>query len=90
MIDDLQRLLNQTVVFDTTGPIVYLGVLKEVSPAGFWLEGADVHDCRDGHASKEFYVFEARRDGVTPNRRRVFVMASTVLSVSALEDLVLE
>lgn len=90
MIEDLQSLLDRTVVLDTAGPIVYLGVLKGVSAAGFWLEGVDVHDCREGHASKEVYLFESRRDGVTPNRLRVFVMASTVLSVSALDDLVME
>lgn len=90
MTDDLQRLIGQTVVFDTTGTIIYLGVLKEISPAGFWLQDADVHDCREGHASKEAYLFDAKRDGVSPNRRRVFVMASTVLSVSALDDLVLD
>jgi len=90
MSEDLARLLDRTVVLDTAGPIVYLGVLKEVSEVGFWLEHADVHDCRDGHASKELYLIEARRDGVTPNRRRVFVMGSTVLSVSALDELVVE
>ncbi len=90
MTDDLQRLMNRTVVLDTTGPIVYLGVLREISPSGFWLQDADVHDCRDGHASKEAYLFDAKRDGVAPNRRQVFVMASTVLSVSAMDDLVLD
>ena len=89
MTEDLERLIGQRVVLDTAGPIVYLGTLKEVSPAGFWLQDADVHDCRDGHASKEVYLIDAGRDGVSPNRRRVFVLTSSVLSISALGDIVL-
>jgi len=90
VIAELKRLVDRPVVLDTAGPIVYLGVLRELSPAGFWLQDADVHDCRDGHASKEVYVLEAHRNGVSPNRRNVFVMASSVLSVSALDDVVIE
>jgi len=88
--EDLQRWIGKPVVLDTAGPILYLGVLSEVARTGFWLQQADVHDCRDGHASKEVYLHEARRDGITPNRARVFVLASSVMSVSALEDIRLD
>jgi len=88
--EDLQRWIGKPVVLDTAGPILYLGVLSEVSRNGFWLQEADVHDCRDGHASKEVYLHEARRDGITPNRARVFVLAGSVMSVSALEDIRLD
>jgi hypothetical protein len=84
--EDLAVLLNQPVVLDTFGPIVYLGTLAEVTDSGFWLIDADVHDCRDGHASKELYVLDARRDGIRPNRARVFVLQSGIASVSRLED----
>lgn len=88
MADDLERLLNRTVVLDTAGSILFLGVLKEVTPGGFWLEDVDLHDCRDGHASKEAYLMEAKLNGITTNRRRVFVTASVVISGSALDDIV--
>ncbi len=88
MPHDLEQLLNRTVVLDTAGSILFLGVLKEITPGGFWLADADVHDCREGHASKEAYLIEAKRNGITPNRRRAFVVASTVISGSALDDVI--
>ena len=54
------------------------------------LEHADLHDCRDGHSTKEAYVYESRIGGVRTNRRRIFVLCSTVVSISALADAVQE
>lgn len=82
----IQDMPGRKVVLDTAGPIIYLGTLREVAPSGFALEDADVHDCREGHASKELYVCEAARDGIRVNRRRVFVFREAVMSVSLLED----
>ncbi len=80
--------LTHCVVLDTGGSIVYLGTLVRADESGFVLEDADVHDCRDGHATKEVYVCEARVNGVSPNRRSVVVMRSAVMSVSKLTDVV--
>jgi hypothetical protein len=88
--DPLVRLLDQVVVLDTLTPIVYIGQLREVTPATFVLTDADMHDCRDGHATKEEYLAEVRREGVTINRRQVVVMRSTVISVSLLRDVVVD
>ena len=82
--------LDRTVVLDTAGHLVYLGTLKGVSKDGFWLEHADIHDCRDGHANKEVYIYEAQREGLRTNRKRIFVMRSVVVSLSALEEVVHE
>lgn len=84
----LKELLNERVVLDTATQIVYIGNLVRMTDHVFVLTDADMHDCRDGHASKEVYLVEAYRDGVTPNRRRVIVMRSTVISVSALSDVI--
>ena len=84
----IAELLNRAVVLDTDGPIVYLGRLVEVAEHGFWLADADLHDCRDGHATKEQYVAEAHLHGYSPNRRRVFVMRSAVISVTPLDDVI--
>jgi len=86
--DPLQRLLNERVVLDTGGPIVYLGVLTEVTEREFVLQDADMHDCRDGHASKEQYLVDAKTDGLAVNRRSVVVMRSAIISVSLLSDVV--
>lgn len=88
MPSPFETYLTHDVVLDTAGPILYLGRLTEVNEAGFVLEDADVHDCRDGHATKEVYVTEARTNGVSPNRDRVIVMRASVMSVSRLSDVV--
>jgi hypothetical protein len=80
--------LTQPVVLDTGGPIVYLGVMTEANETGFWLHDAEVHDTRDGHATQEVYISEAATRGISPNRRRVFVLRSAVMSISKLEDVV--
>ncbi len=80
--------LSHKIVLDTDGPIVYLGTLTHVDEAGFALEDADVHDTRDGHATKEVYVNGAAVHGISPNRSRVLVMPSAVMSISKLDDVV--
>lgn len=84
----LSPLLGQEVVLDTAGSIIYLGRLVEVNAEGYWLEDADVRDRVEGHASKERYLIEARLQGIRPSRKRVFVLRSTVISVSALADII--
>lgn len=86
----LQAYVGRQVVLDTAGPIVYLGNLNEANQAGFWLENADIHDSREGHAGKELYVYESKVGGVRSNRKRIFVMRSTVISLSALDEVVHE
>lgn len=85
---NLAELIGKEVVLDTAGPLVYLGVLEQITPEGFWLSDADVHDRNDGQAGKELYVAEARRLGIVPNRKRVFVIRSVVTSISALQDVI--
>ncbi len=88
LANDLDAYLGQPVVVDTDQPVVYLGTLHAIAHLGIWLEGADMHDCRDGHATKEAYVYEASVAGIRTNRKRVFVMQSAIISISALTDVV--
>jgi len=84
----LERLIHQTVVLDTDSPVVYIGRLTEITDRCLVLGDADMHDCREGHASKERYLAEAHADGIATNRREVIVMRSFVISVSRLADVV--
>ncbi|MBI4582264.1 MAG: hypothetical protein HY718_21400 [Planctomycetes bacterium] len=84
----LNGLAGREVVLDTAGPLVYLGTLAAFDEHGFWLESADVHNVDEGHATREQYIAESRRDGIRVNRRRVFVLRATVASVSLLADVV--
>jgi hypothetical protein len=83
---ELTDLIGNKVVLDTAGPIIYLGTLRAVTSEGFWLSEADVHDRSEGSMNKELYVIEARRQGISANRRRVLVLRSVVTSISALDD----
>ena len=90
MNEPLERMLNEVVVLDTCTPILYIGMLTEITDSVFLLASADMHDCRDGHANKELYLAEAHGNGITINRRSIVVMRSCVISVSRLSDVVAE
>lgn len=88
----LEEYRNRRIVLDTQGPLLYIGRLLAWSDIAFWLGDADVHDCTDGHASKEEYVNEAcqlaRQGSHHVNRRRVFVERRAIVSLSALDEVV--
>lgn len=88
----LDEFLDRRVVLDTQGPLLYIGRLVAWDDRGYWLADADVHDCHDGHASKEEYANTAHMLDQTGarhiNRRRVFVERHAVVSISALDDVV--
>ena len=86
--DAAHALIGRQVVLDTAGSVIFLGTLRSVEPDGFWLDEADVHDCDDGHATKELYVCEAQQYGVRANRKSLFVYRSAVISFSGLADVV--
>ena len=78
------------MVFDTAGPITFLGTLKEIRPEGYWLVDADIRDRSEGHMSKEVYVREAKLNGIQPNRKSIFVFTDIVISCSALNDVIVD
>ncbi|HWM29081.1 MAG TPA: hypothetical protein VNQ14_11525 [Woeseiaceae bacterium] len=86
----LTSLVGREVVFDTSGPVTFMGTLREICPDGYWLTDADIRDRTEGHVSKEVYIREARLHGVQPNRGTIFVFADKVVSCSALEDVVID
>ena len=88
MAGNLDELLGCEVVLDTGGPILYLGTLVSFDERGFWLEDADLHNCSEGHATREQYIAEAARDGIHANRKRILVSRQVVYSVSAMSDVV--
>lgn len=89
---NLDLYLNRRVVLDTSGPLIYIGLLESYDDRGYWLLNADMHDRSDGHSTKEQYVAEARdleqEGSPRANRRRVFVERHAVISLSALEDII--
>ena len=86
----LQNLIGRAIILDTAGPTTFLGTLEEIQPEGFWLIDADIRDRTEGHVTKEKYVCEAREHGIHANRARLFVFKHVVISISELEDVVID
>lgn len=85
---ELAELVGRKVVLDTSGPLIYLGTLERITSEGFWLAAADIRDRNEGHDTKEEYICEAQKLGIRENRRRIFVFAQVVVSISALDDVI--
>ena len=86
--DPLAAFLNQTVILDTQGPLIYIGTLQRITEGSLVLAEADVHDSNDSRASKDLYLVETRDLGVRVNRKLVVIMRRQVASVSLLLDVV--
>lgn len=73
-------------MLDVNGSYVYLGTLTGWDDKYLTLEPADVHDLRDTATSRERYILDSRRHGIRFNRERVHVRWDEIVSISALED----
>jgi len=82
----LAPLLGRTVVIDLKAPYVCLGTLNAFDESFFELLDADLHDFRDGTATREVYVYDSARVGIRRNRARVLIRRGEVVAVSALSD----
>lgn len=86
----LDDYLQERVVCDTQGPLIYIGVLNQWDEVGYWLSEVEVHDRSDGHSTKELFLFDAssahRRGEDRMNRKAIFIDRQTVASISRLED----
>lgn len=86
-IDPMDELSGEIVVLDTASPIIYVGKLQRVTPHILELCEADVHDMNDSRSTKDFYLLQTRDLGVRPNRAKVLIHRSHVISVSRLNDI---
>ncbi len=86
--DPAAALLGRTVVVDVAYPIVYIGTLRQFAAGFLVLEDADIHELQCSTVTKEVYVMELRRNGFQPTRRQILIRQEQVLSLSALDDIV--
>ena len=84
----LEQLRGRQVVIDASSQFVHLGTLTGYDEKYLVLEQADVHDLRDTTKTRENYVVDSRRLGIRVNRERVLVRIDEIVSMSALEDVV--
>lgn len=87
--DELVAFVDQNVVLDTRGELLYVGKLKAVGEWFLELVDADVHDLMESRTSKELYILDAAKFGVKKNRHSVHVRKVEVVSISRLSDVIL-
>ena len=83
-----ELLRGREIVIDVASPYVYIGKLTGYDEKYLILEQADVHDLRDTTKTRESYVVDSRRLGIRTNREKVFVRIGEIVSLSALEDVI--
>ena len=81
-------MIGREVVLDIASPFVYVGRLTGIDANYLILEQADVHDLRDTTKTREVYIVDSRKLGVRANRQRVLVRIDEVISLSALDDVI--
>jgi hypothetical protein len=84
----LADLLEKNIVIDTKGSMIAIGRLVRIASDCLVLDDADVHDREEGYSSKELYVLNARKSGIQPSRKKVYIPNQNILAVSALEDFI--
>jgi small nuclear ribonucleoprotein (snRNP)-like protein len=85
-LPELETYMDQNVVLDTRGELLYLGKLAQIFDNFYELVDADVHDVISGRTSKELYIMDARKHGIKKNRAKVLVRKVDVVSISLLSD----
>lgn len=83
---DFARLLGQEVVIDVRSPFVFIGTLSKSTPTFAILTNADAHDLRETSTTREAYVLDAVRHGISANRKEVWVRWDEVVCVSRTSD----
>jgi len=82
----LNRYFGKQVVLDMSSSYAIVGTLVEVDHRYLVLAEADVHDLRDSTTTREMYVLDIHRHGLSVNRTRVCVPRDQVVGLSALAD----
>jgi hypothetical protein len=82
--------VGHKVVIDLRSPFVCVGTLKRIESDYLELRNADLHDLRDSDTTRENYIAAIRNAGVHGNRKRVMVVRSEVVAISALDDVIAE
>ena len=85
----LEKFKGRQVVLDLESTYVVLGTLAGEDHRYVILKDADVHDLRDTTTTRDAYVLDARKHGIQPNRKRVLIRHTEIVTLSALEDVLM-
>lgn len=84
----IESLCGHEIVIDVSSPFVFLGTLDRVAPTFLILVEADAHDLRETSTTREAYVLDAARHGISANRKQVWVRRDEIVCVSRITDLI--
>jgi small nuclear ribonucleoprotein (snRNP)-like protein len=87
-LDAWKKVTGEKVVIDTNSPYIYLGKLTACNDWFITLENVDVHDQKEGSATKEQYINESAKTGIKINRKRVMIRKDQIISFSKLDDII--
>ena len=82
----LASLIGRVIVIDLKSTYVCLGTLTAFDELYFELVDADLHDFRDGTATREVYVYDAARVGIRRNRSRVLIRRDEIVAISGIDE----
>jgi len=82
--------VGHKVVLDMCSPYVILGQLTAARADCLVLADVDIHDLRDTTTTREKYVLDSRMHGIRANRRHAMVRLADVVSISRLEDVIVD
>jgi len=87
-ISKWKEVIGEKVVIDTNSPYIYLGKIVDCNNWFITLEDVDVHDQKEGRATKEQYINESAKTGIKINRKRVVICKDQIISFSRLDEVI--
>lgn len=79
------------VVLDTDSSWIYIGTLNRASSeAVVILDEADAFNTSETTLTRHEYLMKVKRDGLVSNRRSLRVMKKRIVSISLLDDILIE
>lgn len=79
---------GKDVIVDTDSHHVFLGRFVGVNDQFVMLEDVDAHDRNEAASTNEYYLIEAKKNGIKPNRKRALLLLTRVVSITRLDDVV--
>jgi hypothetical protein len=83
----LAGLIGEVVILDLSSTYVCLGVLAGLDLDYLDLRDADLHDFRDGSATREVYLYDSARFGIRRNRTRVLIRRDEVVAITRFAEI---
>jgi hypothetical protein len=85
-----ESFLGEVVVLDMVSRFVCVGTLMEVQSDYFLLSEVDVHDLRDTPSTRDQYVLQCSRDGMSANRKWAWIRREEIVGISRLSDVIVD